>query len=380
MILATVVLLVVGLLLLGARFGFLGPARPTADDVVRADLIESWKAAATGAGLGRSLMTPSGPTDLAPSVLRVHLGPPVVLVVRLLAGQVPGDVSDVSTRLAHALGAARLKVTPNGYGHVLITLLPTDPLPSRVELQPGPGIFLGVDEDGREVRIEIHRLGHVAVQGRTRHGKSTLLYGILGQLAAEPGLIIAGVDPSGLTLRPFQGTRHESWQCLGLSDLGRVELILSRLIAEMDRRIGAIPPGQDVVTGEPTVVVVLEEYQGLLRSLDAADPKLAKRIRLWVARLLCESSKAAFSVIMVAHRATATDLDGTVRAQATVRISFSQDSPDSVRLLHPEATTAAAESVVGAPPGVVLVSIPGQRTRRLRTPHTTYREYADSIR
>ena len=166
-------------------------------------------------------------------------------------------------------------------------------------------------------------------------------YGQLADAAADPGVLVCGLDPSALLWRPFAGTRHAQWQVGGVGgDLAAHVACSSGLSAEMDERIAAMPADRDAVeTGPdlPVLLVVLEEYAGLLRVADVTDKKLGQKVRALVARLLSEGRKAGVRVLIIVQRADAAVVDGLVRAQCALRVSFSVDSGEAVRMLHPAA-------------------------------------------
>jgi S-DNA-T family DNA segregation ATPase FtsK/SpoIIIE len=353
------------------------------DEALVDDLVHAWHRAVTGAGFVRTVATVTGPTVIVPALVHIVLGPPAVLTVRLEPGQTVAELRTLARRLAPHLGARMLRVEPLGVGdHARLTLLTDDPLADPVPLQPGPGVLLGRDEDGCCLRVEPAELPHLIAQGATRSGKSRWLYGLLAQLAGRADVEVAGVDPSGLTLRPFAGTRHAHRQARGLADLARVEDVFAELVAEMDRRLSAMPAHLDVLPldhGTQLLAVVLEEYPALLRAVDAADPKQGKRVRALVARLLAESHKVGLRVVVVAQRAEATIVGGAERAQCEGRLSFRTDTAESLRLLHPDADDLAVEHATAAP-GVALVSWPGRPTFRLRAPHVgSYGEFAAAV-
>lgn len=356
----------------------------SADERQVEHLTDSWRAAAEGAGLVRRVDTVSGPTIIAPRVEYVILGPPTSLRVRLEPGQTAADVRAAMPRLAPVLGVPLLRVEPIGVGReVWVTLLDRDPLDEPLGMIPGADLLLGRMESGSLLRAEPADLGHLAVQGQTGSGKSTWLYGFLGQLAPRPDVLVAGIDPSGLTLRPFTGTRHADRQALGLADLDRIEAVAAALVDDMDARLAAMPLDVDTLPlgpGTPLVVVVLEEWPATLRALDAADTKRGKRVRALVARLLAESRKVGYRVVLAAQRAEASILGAAERAQCSVRLSFRSDNRQAVELLHPDVDPALADEHTRAVPGVALLSVPGWPVRRLRAPHVTYREYAAAVR
>ncbi|NMH98909.1 FtsK/SpoIIIE domain-containing protein [Pseudonocardia acidicola] len=321
----------------------------------------------------RQVDTPSGVTVSTPPLVSVVLGPPTVLVARLLPGQLVGDLRRASYRLAGHLGAVALRIEPRGLTYARIELLAADPLDAVLPLDLTPargGVLLGRDEAGCEVRVEPVELPHLVVQGQTRSGKSAFLYALIAQLASDDDVTVAGVDPSGLTLRPFAGTRHGEHQTCGLADLDRIEKVLAGLVAEMDHRLTVMPADRDIMAtgpGVPLIVVVLDEYPATLRALDAADTKQGKRVRALVARLLAESHKVGFRVVIAAQRAEAAIVGAAERAQAAGRLSFRVDSPDTVKLLHSDADDLAGAHTT-APPGIALLTWPGRPLSRIRAP------------
>ncbi|MDN5918666.1 MAG: hypothetical protein L0I76_26815 [Pseudonocardia sp.] len=311
------------------------------------------------------------------------LGPPTRITVKLPTGLLPRDIEAASDRLAPHLGCYGLRVESRGLGaFAVVELLRSDPLAEIIPFRPGPmtgPILIGHDETGQEVAIDPGDLPHMAIQGSTRSGKSVFCYGFLSQLAQRDDVRIAGVDASGLLLRPFPNDR---FRVVGLKNPIQVEQTLAGLVSEMDRRITAIPFDRDTLeTGpdNPLIVCVLEEYPGTLRALDAFDPKGAKKVRLYVARLLAESRKAGIVVVMIAQRCEAQIIGSAERAQMAGRISFRVDTADSVKLLHPDAPDSLAVEHTNAPPGIGLLTLPGRSLSRVRAPFLPYAGYVKAV-
>ena len=343
-----------------------------------------WRAAADGAGLSRTVVVAAGRTIVVPDLVSVgyELGA-VVLLVMLLPGQLPADVTAAAPRLAPALGCARVRVRGLSDGrHVRLELLADDPLASLRHHDPhAPPGLLGYSEDGPTITVGWPARGHGIVQGQTGSGKSVFTYAQLADAAADPAVIVAGLDPSGLLWRPFVGSRHAQWQVGGVGgDLSAHVKLLERLAATMDARIAAMPADRDAVEtcpDLPLLLVVLEEYPGLLRVADVVDRKLGQRVRALVARLLSEGRKAGVRVLIVVQRADASVVDGLVRAQCAVRVSFSVDSGEAVRMLHP--AVAEVADVLAAPPGVALLTMPGAPLTRFRAPLLDYARYVELV-
>lgn len=344
-----------------------------------------WRQAAIGTGLIQIVGTVTGPTEVIPKIERVERGS---LLVRMLAGQIYDDYLAVANRLGPALGVAMVRVEPAGLQHVRLDLLLEDPLTATIPLpatQGSPsGVLLGRDDAGRAIRLDWRGGAHTAIQGVTRSGKSVLCYGVLAQLAAIPEVLIAGIDPTALLLRVFADTRHAKYQALGLADHNAHEQVLEDLVAVMDRRIAELPIDRDTIEigiNQPALVVVLEEYPGELRAIDAIDKDRGKRIRAMVGRLLAEGAKVGVRVIMLAQRAEAAVIGSFERAMCSTRISFRCDSRGSVELLHPGADPAIADAHTRALPGVGLITSPGHELRRFKAVYLgAYREYAQAVR
>lgn len=354
------------------------------DEELAAALRWAFRQAVIGAGLALAVDAPiAGTAYRTPEVTNVELGPPLRMTVRMCEGQVPAQLARIGHLIAPHLGGLALRVVDRGFGWAVVTVLTTDPLAGVLELPVlERGVLLGRDEGGIDLAVAAVDLPHIICQGQTRSGKSTWLYALLVQLARQPRVIVAGVDPSGITLRPFAGTEHEKWQASGLADLDALEAVLVALVADMDHRLAAMPRDRDILPitdDHPLLVTVLDEYPALLRALDAADPKEGKRCRALVARLLAESHKVGHRVILAAQRAEASIVGAAERAQCGGRLSFRVDSADSVKLLHPDAELLTAGHT-SAEPGIALVSWPGRPLTRMRGPYVgSYAEFATAV-
>ncbi|SFO52751.1 DNA segregation ATPase FtsK/SpoIIIE, S-DNA-T family [Pseudonocardia ammonioxydans] len=363
------------------------PFRDREGEAMVEQLLIAWTRACEGAELVRTVDTVTGPTVIPPKLVDITLGPPTVLIAELQPGMIPADVVALGPRIAPHMNAYGIRVEPIGHRHVRVTLIADDPLDTLVELRAGRGVLLGADEAGAAIRTEPADLPHAIVQGTTRSGKSVWTYSLLAQLVARDDVLIAGCDPTGLLFRPFAATRHNEWQSSGLADVDAHEKALRRVVEAMDDRIRELPDDRDtldVTPARPLLVVVLEEYPGLLRVLDAGksrgdDP--GARVRALVSRLLAEGHKAGIRVVILAQRAEASVVGALERAQCSLRISFRVDSRTSCELLHPGTDPAIADAHTTALPGVALMSRPGHNLTRFRAPFLGgYREYVHAIR
>lgn len=361
-----------------------------ADTQLVDSLLWSFRQACIGAGVCLTVDSPVAGTGFrTPMVTDVRLGPPLQLTVRMLEGTVPAALQRAGLLIAPHIGGVALQVADRGHGWAVVEVLTIDPLAGVLPLhlpRRGGGVLIGRDEAGLELVEDWHRGAHTIVQGVTRSGKSVWTYGALAQLAAQPDVLVAGCDPTGLLWRPFAMSRHAGWQVSGLADLDAHETLLTRLVQEMDRRIRELPMDSDTITvtpARPLLVVVLEEMAGLLRALDAAktrDNDPGKRCRALLGRLLAEGAKVGVRVIILVQRAEAAVCGAFERAMCSLRISFRTDNRASVELLHPGAEPGAADAHSTAPPGVALVSMPGRPLTRMRAPFLGgYPEYTAAI-
>lgn len=345
----------------------------------------AWRAACEGAGLAHTVEVAAGTTICIPKLVDVSGGPDPILTIELLPGMLPADITALASRLAPALGAARLVVEPLGLRWARLHLLADDPLADVVTLPATvPDGLIGYGEDGWPLCDPIAKRPHVVCQGATRSGKSVWTYSQLSAAAADPAVLVAGCDPTSLLFRPFTGSRHAPWQVSGLSDdLAAHVALLRRLCALMDERLAAMPDDCDVLPlspAAPAMFVVLEELAGLYRAAELAGKDTGKTVRALVGRLLAEGHKVGLRLLLIVQRADASLIDGMARAQCATRVTFAVSDPEAVRMLHPAVVDVA--DVLAAAPGVGLFTAPGTPLARFRSPLMAggYAEYVARVR
>jgi len=357
-----------------------------------------FREACQGLGLCQYVSVASGLTVRTPRVGEVRVGPPLSLTVELMAGQEPTDFTkkENGARLAHSLGGHGLRVESVAGRWVRLVVLDRDPLadgftlPHHTVPTVGEQVLIGRSEDGTTLGHAFVEPGHLAAQGGTGGGKTAFLSGLLAQLGAADDVLVAGSDITGLLLgRVWDGTVHREHQTVGTHDIAAHAAQLERLVADMDHRLEHIPSRRDHITPTPTtpmIVVVLEEFPGLLRAADAlpkpgkGQPTAGERIRSAVLRLLSEGRKAAFRVIMLAQRFEATAVaGGYARDQFALRVSFRVPA-DSLVMLHGEDARHLGAEHANAAPGVAYLSGLGRDCERIRVPHLgDYGDYCDRI-
>lgn len=372
------------------------------------DLDHIWRVACEHVGLCHTVDVAAGTTVVTPGLANADTsGPDPVLVVRLLPGQLPDDfrAPDVASRLSAALGCDRIRVEPRGPYWIRVALLAGDPLdadvvtplPVREQSVNDTPIMIGRDELGAPIAMPWSVIPNACVQGATRSGKSVWCYSVLAQLARLVDVVIAGSDPSGLLLgRPWKGTAHREWQAVGSGDVLVHRDLLVRLVEEMDRRIAELPPRTDKITefsaSQPLIVIVLEEFAGLLRLASTITPpkgeaKLRDQLLGLYGRLVSEGHKAGMRLMVITQRADTTVVGGFERGQLGLRISFRVDDPEALAMLHGSDGRAELEQHRYSPPGVALLQAPAVHMARVRGPRlpgpsedADYARYWDEVR
>lgn len=364
-----------------------------------------WRRLCEFTGLCHTVTAAAGPTVVTPRLVSVDVwGQNPVLVVELLPGQLIADLIKETPRLLPVLGAQYLRITPRGQRWARIELLQADPLdvpvtvpavlqPAQTSVADQP-VMVAQIESGAPLWLRWDQAPHCVVQGATRSGKSVWCYSILGQLARCHDVLIAGSDPSGILLgRPYEGTKHRDWQAVGSANVLDHLNLLRRIVAEMDRRITELPPRQDKLTSTvdtPLMIVVLEEFAGLLRLASTlptpkGEAKIVDQLRSLFGRLVSEGHKVLIRIMVVSQRADATIIGGFERGQLGLRISFRVTDPEALVMIHPEGRDYFAEHTQ-APAGVALLETAGQPLTRVRGPRLSgdessdYARYWDQIR
>ena len=233
----------------------------------------------------------------------------------------------------------------------------------------------------------------MVITGRTRSGKSVLLYNLLYQLHGLP-VQVCGIDPSGIVFNALgEGLGGSGWRVLTLRDPARACDVMHQIVAEMDRRIDLLLSRRIDKFGSfspdfPCLWVVLEEYPGTLSALAAIDQangakaadRVEVRIRADVQRLALEGAKVGIKLVVVAQRADAQLLSGVLRAQLVRRISFSQD-PDGLRMLHEGITPEQVEAAQRFAAGQAYAEFAGELPLTyFRADLLTYEQLADRYR
>ncbi|MCD2191723.1 FtsK/SpoIIIE domain-containing protein [Actinomycetospora soli] len=342
-----------------------------------------WRDVAEGCDLARVVHVAAGVTVSVPRVGGVTLdgtGRVCRATVQRHPGQRTADYRARAAQLADALGVARVVIDDlDAERWIALRLLDVDPLAaSRHWSSALPDGFIARDEVGRLFSAPWERRPHCVAQGSTGSGKSSWTYGQLAPLVRRRDVRVVGIDPSGLLWRPWP---TDPWRVSGVAgDLTEHRQVLRELCAEMDRRLTVLPARSDnLATDEvtPLLAVFLEEYAALVRAAELVDKRTGAEVRQLVGRLFSEGRKVGLRLVLIVQRADASIVDGAIRAQATLRVSFASEA-DGIRMLHPAHVIDPDEHSI-ADPGVCAVTAPRVGTFRARSTLLAYADYCAAV-
>lgn len=250
-------------------------------------------------------------------------------------------------------------------------------------------IILGRAVSGRDITLDLCAPHHLLITGSTRSGKSAQLYEILAQCKGLP-VQIAGIDPSGIVFAALGDSLGGGLRVLTLRDAQRCIDVMTEILAEMDNRIDGLLEQRhdkidDYTEQTPLMLVVMEEYPGLLAALSAIDTangsrgkdKAETQIKAAVQRIAMEGAKVGIRLVLLAQRADAVILGGALRAQLTARLTFRTDA-DGARMLHESIEPEQIEAMARFSPGVGYIEVAG--VQELEQYRADYISYADLVR
>ena len=190
------------------------------------------------------------------------------LLVRLVAGQSPGDFAQRSDNLAHGLGALTCRIRAAVPGHVIVELVRKDALAAVIPALPVPAnaeldsVTAGRREDGQPWTVRLHGT-HVLLAGSTGAGKASLLWGIIRGILpalADGSARILGADPKLMELAYGRALfdRFGRYESEPAAITGMLEAAVAGMQARAARLAGHRRYHQPT-TEHPFVLVVIDE-------------------------------------------------------------------------------------------------------------------------
>ncbi|MEV0961977.1 FtsK/SpoIIIE domain-containing protein [Streptomyces sp. NPDC049910] len=175
--------------------------------------------------------------------------------LRLAPGQEPADVAASAERLRHAWGVHAVHVRDVKPGVVELRLVGFDVLrkvrmPRR--LDGGPlQIPVALREDATAFVRDYRTVPHELVLGATLSGKSMYLRNLLTGLAAQPVVVLVGIDcKRGVELAPFAPRLSAL-----ATDPDQAAELLPALVKEMEDRYDLIKARQGIAPGTPEELI-----------------------------------------------------------------------------------------------------------------------------
>lgn len=259
-------------------------------------------------------------------------------------------------------------------------------LASSIAQRPVPSIVFGTTGLSECVSIPLDASQHYAFQGQARSGKSVGMYGFLSQLRSSTNWLITGIDPTGALPA---ATDEIPWVLAGAGGIEPSEVArwLDDVEQVLNSRLVKLRCNQSVDKFEaddpefPVLLVVLEEFPGVLKSMKVAEAgvkpadRVTDRLKAVYGRLLMEALKVNIRVLTIAQRADAEVLGGAERAQIACRVTFKVDNQDAVRMFHDGVTGHEWDQLRNAAPGVGVIEQIGQRRTMFRAFNTGFTEY-----
>ena len=223
------------------------------------------------------------------------------VLVRLVRGQSPADIAEVSDGLAHGLKVHSCRVRTSRPGFVVLEMvrrdtlaevIPALPTPEEVDLRALP---VGRREDGKMWMLRL-RSTHVLVVGATGAGKNSVVWSAIRAMlpAIRAGLVrVLGADPKLMELA--YGRPLFSWYA---SDPSEIAEMLEAAVAGMQARAASLAGQQrdhSPTREQPFVVVLLDEIAFL--TAYQPDRKLRERVMAALATLTTQGRAVGYCVV-----------------------------------------------------------------------------------
>jgi S-DNA-T family DNA segregation ATPase FtsK/SpoIIIE len=308
------------------------------------------------------------------------------LVVALPRGRWLGDYRALEPRLTTALGAQagvrvrqhhqqpRLAQVRVRRRDPLADVSPIERLADRTSWRRP--VAIGIDEDGRRVRLDLVRAVHVLVGGTPGSGKSTLAHVLVAHLALDPGVSLRLCDgKEGIELADWapaaDAYAHEERLMLA---------VLEQAYRDMQRRAAwlrehGLKSYADSKELRPVVVVAdefttLTDSREVWRGLDGRKSTIgAEATRLL--RLLARLGRApGVHLILLTQRPDARTVDGTVRDNLPCRVAMRVLTPDASDVILGRGNASCGHDASQITTrGVGIVHLDGQLEPRLFRSH-----------
>lgn len=283
-------------------------------------------------------------------------------------------------------------------GYIRITALTAGDLLDGIRYadtsEKGLKVLIARAETGEDIYLDFQEDTHTAIQGSTRSGKSVLMYVALSQLAKCEKAEIWGSDINAALLSPIASALpdEEASRRFVLENNPRANYeLLERVVAILDDRMTLlreqeIEKFRDFSQDFPAVVVVIEEYPGLIRTLRMHDSqqtktadKIEKRYLSLLGRLVGEGAKVGIRLVLLAQRISAEVIDTDSRENFMQKITLGVNKTESVGMLNDELTPEEKHRVTTFSNGRFVIA-QKRKTFFCQADYLEYEDYKRAVR
>lgn len=299
-------------------------------------------------------------------VVEIQKGPVISMFeMELAPGIKLGRVRALEDDLAIALRARSVRIVAPLPNKNTIGIEVPNPIRETVRLKPllhcreyddarqALPIFLGRDNAGRPLVLDLARMPHLLVAGATGSGKSvclnTIICSFLYTRTPEQVKLIL-IDPKMVEMSMFEGTPHLA--CPVVTDMKRAPGILEWAVNKMEERykllaragvrnigafnklpeerlrarFGELVDTEEFVRKLPYVVIVVDELADLMMTA-------AKDVETSISRLAAKSRAVGIHIILATQRPSTNVITGLIKANLPTRIAFMVSSKIDSRVI-----------------------------------------------
>ena len=311
-------------------------------------------------------------------VVEIQKGPVISMFeMELAPGIKLGRVRALEDDLAIALRARSVRIVAPLPGKNTIGIEVPNPIRETVRLKPllhcreyddsrqALPVFLGRDNAGRPLVMDLARMPHLLVAGATGAGKSvclnTIICSFLYTRTPEQVKLIL-IDPKMVEMSLFEHAPHLA--CPVVTDMKRAPGILEWAVNKMEERykllaragvrnilsynklseeklrarFGESVDSEDFPRKLPYVVIVVDELADLMMTA-------AKDVETSISRLAAKSRAVGIHIILATQRPSTNVITGLIKANLPTRIAFMVSSKIDSRVIL---DSNGAEQLLGA--------------------------------
>ena len=244
-------------------------------------------------------------------------------------------------------------------------------------------LFLGKDVSGRPLTVDLARMPHLLIAGRTGTGKSvclnTLILSLLMTRTPDDVRMLM-IDPKMVELSPYKSIPHLMHPVI--TDMKKAEAVLSWAVDKMEERYDLLarvgvrhldafndlgrerilerlgleqgdPEAADIPDRMPFIVVIADEMADLMMTS-------GKDVEACIIRLAQKSRAVGIHLVLATQKPTVDVITGLIKSNLPARISFQVASKMDSRVVLDE---SGAERLLGSGDMLYLAPATSHLTR-----------------